>query len=133
MVCQPRTTLEAMGIRYFKEGTGFIGVTTVTPKGPLRGLVFAGRGPIPGKGIKTVHEQGYAECMLAKLQPVSALDVPDDWFDAIGLEQRKPRTVEVVIEPLTFSILPDWEKYRVPYLIWLAVSFLIACWLVLWR
>jgi hypothetical protein len=86
---------------------------------------------MPGKGIKTVHEQGYAECMLAKLQPVSALDVPDDWFGAIGLEE--PRTVEVVIEPLTFSMLPEWEKYRVPYLIWLAVSFVIACWLVLWR
>jgi hypothetical protein len=122
-----------MGTRYFRDGSGYIGVTTVTPKGPLHGLVFSGRGPILGKGIESIHEQGYAKCVLAKLQPVSALDVPDDWFDAIALEQREPRTVEVVIEPLTFSMLPEWEKYRVPYLIWLAVSFLIACWLVLWR
>lgn len=121
-----------MGIRYFKESGGYIGVTTVTPKGPLRGLVFSGRGPMPGKGLKTIHEQGYAECMLAKLKQVDACDVPGDWFDAIGLEKRpipETRTVELVIEfP---KLIPD--EHRGAYLIWLFISFLIACWLVLWR
>jgi hypothetical protein len=87
---------------------------------------------MPGKGIQTIHEQAYAECQLAKLQQVDACDVPNAWFDAIGLEKRpiiEPRTVELDVE---FPTLIPYE-HRGAYVLWLLISFLIACWLVLWK
>jgi hypothetical protein len=87
-----------MGIRYFHDACGFIAVTPETPKGPLKGLVFVGRGPtVPGK-IVTIQEQAYSTEQLLKLMPLSSLDVPDEWIAALGYEQPKHP-----LEPPTFS------------------------------
>lgn len=87
-------------MRYFRNEDGFIGVTDECPRG-MKELVYAGRGPLPGQGIESVCDQAYARNQLEKIQQVAAEDVPDDWFAAIGLEERpepEPRTVELVIQ-----------------------------------
>ena len=75
---------------YFRTDDGFLGVTNESPKG-MEGLVFAGRGPQPGQGIESVHEQGYAKNQLDRMKRIEADDVPDDWFVVIGLEKRIPK------------------------------------------
>ena len=89
-------------IRYFSCTDGFIGVTDECPRG-MKELAYAGRGPLPGQGIESVCDQAYARNQLKKIQQVAAEDVPNDWFAAIGLEERQepepePRTVELVIQ-----------------------------------
>ncbi len=87
-------------IRYFRCENGFIGVTPHCPQG-MQGLVYVGRGPLPGKGIESVCKQGYARNQLQKLPRIHAEEVPEAWFEAIGLEKRsmsEPRTVELVIQ-----------------------------------
>jgi hypothetical protein len=85
-----------MRIRYFQDAGGYLAVTNETPKGPLRGLVFVGRGPAGG-GIETIREQAYATDQLLKLVPV--LDVPDEWVLALGYEQPAPKFVPPLPEP----------------------------------
>jgi len=75
---------------YFRCENGYVGITDESPAG-MKGFVFAGRGPRPGKGIESVCEQGYARNQLDKLEKVKSDDVPNEWFAAIGLEKRLPK------------------------------------------
>src|SRR5688572_30563990 len=78
-----------MRIRYFKDAGGFIAVTQETPKGPLKNLVYVGRGPaIPGR-IDTIREQAYSAEKLRNLVPLPLLNVPYEWIAALGYEQPK--------------------------------------------
>lgn len=80
-----------MGISYFQDSGGYLAVTPETPKGPLHGIVYVGRGPtIPGR-IDSIQEQAYAKDVLLKLTRVSALDVPDEWIEALGYEKPRPK------------------------------------------
>lgn len=90
-----------MGITYFRVDTGYIAVTTESPKG-FKDIVFVGKGPKPGGGPDTVVEQAWAVNQLQGFEKVKADDVPDDWFAAFGYEQRQPKpepTPEPAPEP----------------------------------
>ena len=101
-----------MGIHYFHCAEGYLAVTDETPAGPLRGLVFAGRGPAPGGGISTIHEQAYAKDDLAKLPQCPRDKVPDEWFVALGYEKRLPPVPPPPKLP-KFSE-PDWPELPRP-------------------
>ena len=76
-----------MSITYYQdEHGGYLGVTGESPKG-FRGIVFVGRGPQPGGGPGTVHEQAYATGQLRRLKRVEPWEVPAEWMVAIGYEE----------------------------------------------
>lgn len=90
-------------VAYFRTADGFIGVTDESPKG-MKNVVFAGRGPLSGKGIESVCDQAYATTQLEKLERVESSAVPDEWLCAIGLAQRTKSPPEPIPEPLALPI-----------------------------
>ena len=74
-----------MGTHYFLTPEGYVGLTDESPKG-FRGVVFVGRGP-RGGGPETVCEQAFT--VKDDWQQVSANEVPDEWFEAIGYDERE--------------------------------------------
>jgi len=100
-----------MSITYYQdEHGGYLGVTDESPKG-FRGVIFVGRGPEPGGGPETVHEQGYATDQLGRLDRVDPWDVPAEWMEAIGYEapvepcEPGPEPEEVTVYDIRFP----WE------------------------
>ena len=90
-----------MRITYYQdEHGGYLGVTEESPEG-FTGVVFVGRGPLPGGGPETVSEQGYATDQLRRLRRVEPCDVPTEWMEAIGYEEP------VVVEPYEPEPEPD--------------------------
>ena len=139
-----------MKYAYFRCENGYVGITDESPAG-MKGFVFAGRGPRPGKGIESVCEQGYARSQLDKLERVQGDDVPDDWFTAIGYERRpkpipesipKPNIVPITIElpgdrlRRKFLAKPgdpgygERDKEAVKSLVLLAISFAISWYVI---
>lgn len=128
-------------MRYFRYENGYVGVTEECPRG-LKGLVFVGRGPRPGGGVESVYEQAYAINQLEKMERVAADEVPDDWFAAIGLEQRPSNVMEVTIElpgdRLRRMILAKpgtkeharWREDRALYAFAAILSFALWWWIV---
>jgi hypothetical protein len=114
-------------MRYFKtEDGGYVGLTGQCPREAL-GFVFLGRGPIRGFGVESVCDRPYTDKDLAKMSMVNAGDVPEDWFKAIGLEERPvepaklkmPRrrlqpveiaTIVGMIVSVTLTMLHLWKK-----------------------
>lgn len=74
--------------RYYQTPDGYIAVTGETPSGPLRGLVFVGRGPKPGGGPETVHEQAFSKDQFGT--PLDLGQVPDAWLEALGYDWPRP-------------------------------------------
>jgi len=107
-----------MVIHYFHCAEGYLAVTDETPAGPLRGLVFVGRGPTPGGGIDTICEQAYAKDTLDKLPECPADKVPDEWFVAFGYEKRLPANAPSLPQkppqPPKPLPEPDWPKLTRP-------------------
>jgi len=102
-----------MSITYYQdEHGGYLGVTGESPKG-FRGIIFVGRGPEPGGGPETVHEQAYATDQLGRLDRVDPWDVPAEWMETIGYEEPvepyepepKPEREEVTVYDIRFP----WE------------------------
>lgn len=133
-------------IHYYRCEDGYVGVTEESPKG-LRSLVCAGRGPLPGKGIESVCEQGYAINQLDKMEKIAADDVPNDWFAAIGYEKRLPPEPEPHVVPVTIELPGDrlrrmilakpgtadhdrWRRDRVVFWVALAISLAVWWWIV---
>lgn len=85
-------------MQYFKGENGYVGLTGECPKG-MDGAIYMGRGPVRGFGIESVCEQPYPVAQLQKMEQVKPEDVPDDWFDAIGLEERPEPEPEPEPEP----------------------------------
>jgi hypothetical protein len=100
-----------MSITYYQdEHGGYLGVTGESPKG-FRGIIFVGRGPEPGGGPETVHEQAYAMDQLGRLDRVDPCDVPAEWMETIGYEEPvepyepEPEPEEVTVCDIRFP----WE------------------------
>jgi len=102
-----------MSITYYQdEHGGYLGVTGESPKG-FRGIIFVGRGPEPGGGPETVHEQAYATDQLGRLDRVDPWDVPAEWMETIGYEEPvepyepepEPEREEVTVYDIRFP----WE------------------------
>ena len=132
---------------YFRCEDGFVGVTDESPKG-MGGMVFAGRGPLPGQGLDSVREQAYGINQLYKMEKIRADDVPDDWFAMIGYERRvKPEPIpEQNVVPITIELPGDrlrrkilaepgapehsqWQKEQLQFWILLAISAAISWYL----
>lgn len=99
-----------MRVTYYQdEYGGYLGVAEESPKG-FTGVVFVGRGPLPGGGPETVSEQAYATDQLRRLRRVEPCDVPAEWMEAIGYEE--PVVVEPEPEPeegTVYDIHFPWE------------------------
>jgi len=102
-----------MSITYYQdEHGGYLGVTGGSPKG-FRGIVFVGRGPQPGGGPGTVHEQAYATNQLRRLKRVEPWEVPAEWMVAIGYEEpvraHEAELESVSGEVTVYDIRFPWE------------------------
>lgn len=73
-----------MKITYYKTPDGYVALTTRCPHG-FQDVVFVGRGP-KGGGPETVCEQGFSPS--GSWVPIPAEEVPDEWFEAFGYEER---------------------------------------------
>jgi len=94
-----------MSITYYQdEHGGYLGVTGESPKG-FRGIIFVGRGPEPGGGPETMHEQAFATDQLGRLDRVDPWDVPAEWMEAIGYEEP--------VEPYEPESEPEHEEVTV--------------------
>ena len=94
-----------MSITYYQdEHGGYLGVTSESPQG-FRGIVFVGRGPEPGGGPETVHEQAYATDQLGRLERVVPCDVPAEWMEVIGYEEP-----ENGVHPARLKLVSDLFK-----------------------
>ena len=79
-----------MKIAYYRdENDGYHGVTDECPVG-FANVAYVGKGPntLGRTDIHDIHEQAYGVARLKRWGLVDPIDVPDEWFDAIGYEQR---------------------------------------------
>jgi hypothetical protein len=82
-------------VTYYEDADGsFHGVTDEYPKGH-KNILCIGQGPEPWEGIETVGERLYSPTDLKQcFTEVEAADVPDEWFEALGYEERPVEPVE---------------------------------------
>jgi len=98
-------------VTYYKTPEGYVGLTNDSPRG-FKGIIFVGKGP-KGGGPETVCEQAYPTTQMKDWEEMDALAVPDDWFEAIGYEERvKPVAPQPEAEEMKLEIVFPWEGPR---------------------
>jgi hypothetical protein len=120
---------------YYETPNGFVGISDEYPRG-MKGVIFIGRGPKPGGGIGSVHEQAYGANEIRKWKRVDR--VPPEWMEAIGYEEQT--VTELVIDMPGDNLrrkmnakpgtrdYEEWQKEKVPLVIIAIVAALISWW-----
>lgn len=95
-----------MSTTYYKSGSGFIAVTSESPKG-FKGVVFVGKG---GQSLTTITEQAFSVQQLHGLPTIPLSQVPVEWVEAFGYD----RVEELPIFDIAGDNLLDIAKIAVP-------------------
>jgi hypothetical protein len=114
-------------ITYYRTPEGYVGLTDESPRG-FKGVIFVGRGP-KGGGPETVCEQGYVPG--TGWEQVDASEVPDEWIEALGYEQRP---LQPEPDRMRMEILFPWEepsKPRITIAFWASLLAMSLC--LLWQ